>query len=416
MHSDSASARLVSRRSLLGGAAGLAASSALPTATAAEDDLTVVTRNLYVGVNLFRLLKAEDLDDVRAITGRLLEEARDHPYSARASALAREIESADADVVCVQEAALLRTREPSQFDGEHDPGAENVEVDLLDHLTSELASRGLDFEVAVETTTNDVEVPAVLDGGDRELDVRLTDRIAVLVREGIETANAESARFDATLEIDLHGAAFALRRGFGSVDVTVDDRAVTAATTHLESVSGSVRRKQAGELLAALPTDGPVVLAGDLNSGPDRQSGAYDLLRESFEDAHEALRPEADGATCCFDDDLRGSTDELSRRVDVVLYRGGLEAIDVGRVGVDRGSRVTAGDGDAAHVWTSDHAGVVASFVRSGPAGISSPTDPPGDSRTAEPATPTEEQVGTGPLGGLVAVGALALARWRNRE
>lgn len=409
----------VSRRSLIGGAAGFAAAGALPTAAAAAGDLTVMTRNLYVGVDLFRLVRAEDLDDVRTIAGRLLEDARRHPYRERAAALAAEIEATAPDAVGVQEAALLRTREPSQFDGAHDPGATDVEVDLLDLLRSELESRGLDYEVAVETVTNDVEVPAELDGGDRELDVRLTDRTAVLVRRGVETGETRAERFDAALDIPIDSAEFSLRRGYSSVDVTVDGEPVTVATTHLESVSPSVRRDQAAELLTALPTDRPVVLTGDVNSGPDRQSGTYETLRESFDDAHATTAADVAGPTCCYDADLAGDGAALSRRVDVVLYRGALEAVSAERVGVDVDGRVEAEvDGESVRLWPSDHAGVVATFELSAGEPTATATQRPGETSTptSTPGETIDEQSGMGLLAGLGAAVLAALVRSRNDE
>lgn len=408
----------LSRRALLGGVAGLATAGALPTAAAGDGDLTVMTRNLYVGVDLFELVEAEDLDDVRTIAGRLLEDARAHPYRARAGALAEEVRAVAPDVVGVQEAALIRTREPSEFDGAHDPGASDVEVDLLELLVSELDALGLDYEVAAETVTNDVEVPADLDGGDREVDVRLTDRTAVLVRQGVETGATHADRFDAALEIPLETVSFSLRRGYSGVDVTIDGRPVTVATTHLESVSPAVRRDQARELLEVLPSDRPVVLAGDVNSGPGRLSDTYEILLESFEDAHAAVSPDAEAATCCYDADLRDDTGELSRRLDVVLYRGGLEAVEVHRVGVGADDRASASvDGESVRLWPSDHAGVVASFelAAAGAATpIGSPTDEASPSGTTV-ASPVD-QPGMGVLAGLGGAALAACARLAGGE
>lgn len=415
----------ITRRSLLGGTA-LAAVGAAPTAAADGRGLVVMTRNLYVGVDLFRLARAEDLDDLRTIAGELFEDARDHPYRARAAAIAAEIEATAPDAVGVQEAALVRTREPSEFDGEHDPGATDVAVDVLALLVSALDARGLDYRVAVETVTNDVEVPAELDGGDREIDVRLTDRTAILVREDVETGETRSERFDADLPVPLDSVEFSLRRGYSSVAVRLDDATVTVATTHLESFGRGVRREQAAELRDVLPTDRPVVLASDLNSGPDGRSGAYDTLRESFEDAHEAATTDAAAPTCCYDADLRGDDGALSQRVDVALYGGRLEAVDGERVGVDPDGRATAEvDGESVRLWPSDHAGVVASFELPDEDPIVMASEPPDGTPTPTPTpTPTsrststpdeapDEQSGMGLLAGAGATVAAVVARAR---
>lgn len=423
MPSERPTATSITRRSLLGGVGGLAVGTALPTVAADGPGLTVMTRNLYVGVDLFRLTRAADLDDLRRIAGELYADAIAHPYGARADALAAEIEAAGPDVVGVQEAALLRTREPSEFDGEHDPGATDVAVDLLERLVGALDARGLSYGVAVETVTNDVEVPAEVDGGDREIDVRLTNRTAVLVREDVETGETRSGRYDADLAIPLESVEFTLRRGYAGVDVSVGDGPVTVVTTHLEALAQGVRREQAAELRDLLPDDRPVVVTGDVNSGPDSQSGAYDTLRETFADAHEEATADVAGPTCCYDPDLRGGDAGLSQRVDVVLYRGGLEVVDARRVGVDPDARATAEvDGESIRLWPSDHAGVVASFERSAAEPIATatgtaPAEPtPSTTPTSTPDEAPDEQTGLGLLAGAGAVVAAVLARARSSE
>ena len=100
----------LSRRRLLRGAVGLAGADAAVPAAASDPELSVMTRNLYVGVDLFRLFVVEDRRELRA-----------HLFAARLDAVAAGIARADPDVVCLQEAALVRTRAPSRFDGDHDP-------------------------------------------------------------------------------------------------------------------------------------------------------------------------------------------------------------------------------------------------------------------------------------------------------
>ena len=396
------------RRGVLGGVAGLAAVS---TPASPDHGLGVATRNLYVGVDLFRLAGASDLEDVRRVAGRLLADVRSHPYAARAEALAAEVEAAAPDVLGVQEAVLVRTREPSEFDGEHDPGASDVLVDLLELLLEALADRGLSYEVAASTVANDVEVPA--DAGDGDVDVRVTDRVAVLVREGVDVEDARADRFEAAFPVPIEGTDLAIRRGFCRVDLRVGGETVTAATTHLESVDPDVRQAQARELLDRLPSDRPVVLAGDVNSGPGGPTATYDLLRESFADPVESLRPEADLHTCCFDPGLRGEGG-LSRRVDVVLHRG-LRATGVERLGADPGSRATAEvDGETVRLWPSDHAGLVATFEVGAPAATATPS--PTDRASTADAEPPEPQDGMGLLAAAVGAALAVLARARERR
>jgi endonuclease/exonuclease/phosphatase family metal-dependent hydrolase len=373
-----------------------------------------MTRNLYVGVDLFRLAGASDLDDVRRIAGRLLEDVRSHPYAARADAIAAEVEATAPDVVGVQEAALVRTREPSEFDGEHDPGASDVLVDLLGLLAGALEARGLSYEVATSTVTNDVEVPAVVD--DREVDVRLTNRIAVLVRDGVDVDDTRTGRFEAAFRVPLEETDLSIERGFCRVDLTVGGEAVTAATTHLEAIGPGVRREQARELLDRLPSDRPVVLAGDVNSGPGGGSDAYDLLVESFDDPLEIRRPDANAYTCCYDADLRGEAADLTRRVDVVLHRGRLRPMAVELVGSGPESRVTAQvAGETVRLWPSDHAGVVATFEFGASESPATPTASPTDAAPTPNAERLEPQAGMGLLAAAVGAAVAVLLRVRER-
>jgi endonuclease/exonuclease/phosphatase family metal-dependent hydrolase len=69
--------------------------------------------------------------------------------------------------------------------------------------------------------------------------------------------------------------------------------AITVATTHLGLV-GEERLRHAQEILEALPSDGPVIVAGDLNEGPD--GPAVGTLLTRFIDSF-ALAGEGPGYT-----------------------------------------------------------------------------------------------------------------------
>jgi len=235
------------------------------------------------------------------------------------------------DVVGVQEAAHLRVQAESDFSEDPTPNASTTVVDLLDLLASALDDRGLSYDVATETVTTDIEVPAADDGG--TTDVRLTDRTALLVRSDLETTGTRSVTFDSALRYRLQGATVAIERGFSQVDVSLDGADVAVANAHLESADGDTRADQAAELRDELPTDRPVVLAGDLNSGPDGPTAAYDLLTESFADPASDGESDDVAPTCCQASDLRNETSELTRRVDHLLSRGDVELTGVERVG-----------------------------------------------------------------------------------
>lgn len=406
-----------SRRAVLGGLSGLATAQALPAAAAPDQSLTVATRNLYLGVDLSRLFQATSMDDVRRIAGQMLDEIRTHPYAARTDAIAAEIEAAQPDVIGVQEAARIRVQTESDFLDDPSPNASTDAVDLLDLLSTKLEARGLDYDVATSTVTTDVEVPAEDDGG--PTDVRLTDRTAVLVRSDLRVVERRSGTFDAALEYPLRGHSVSIRRGYCLVDLTVGGTDVTVANTHLESADAYTRKRQAEELLETLPSDRPVVLTGDLNSGPGTTTGAYERLTESFEDSYSSLRPDADGFTCCQANDLRNEESAFSSRVDHVLHRGALEPTAIERVGADPGSKVSVESGDeTVRIWPSDHAGVVATLAIS-------PSTPTATSTLSPTETATTTDSGSssspnipfyGSIAGLGGLSLAALAWYRKRR
>ncbi|MFC6939170.1 endonuclease/exonuclease/phosphatase family protein [Salinirubellus sp. GCM10025818] len=401
----------ITRRAVLGSAAGLTAVASLTgrsmAAQSATTRPTVLTRNVYLGVDLFRLFRAESAAAFRRIAGELLESVDPDVYEARADAIAGEVAATDADVVALQEAALLRTQRPGDFGSASPEPATDVLVDFLGLVESALADRDLDYEVAAVTTTTDVELPADADG--RQVDVRLTDRDAILVRGDLETADATAETFETSLPLPLPGGdrTVSLERGYCAVDVTVDGVAFRAVSTHLESVSPEARLGQARELLAALPDDRPVVVGGDFNSGPGTDPGTYELLTAELGDAYAVLGGDSgggedgEGFTCCQASSLRNDRSRLDERIDALLYRGRVRPVDLGRIGHRPEDRIEVRiDGGTVRLWPSDHAGVVGTFEVAAPTPTVTPTATPTSTAMGEPTatgtpTPANERTAT---------------------
>jgi endonuclease/exonuclease/phosphatase family metal-dependent hydrolase len=429
-----------SRRAVLRGAGGLATGAVATTAPGAASTprvptTTVVTRNLYIGVDLSRLFRADSLADVRTIAGRMLAEVDPDRYAARADAVAAEIGAVEPDVVALQEAALLRTQRPGDFGTAGADSADTVVVDLLERIRSALAARDLPYEVAVSLVTTDVELPAETPEG--PADVRVTDRDALLVRDDTGVRETRTGTYDAALGLPVPGTDrdFAVRRGYCLADLTVGGARLAAVSTHLESTAPVVRRRQAAELLDVLPARGRVVLCGDFNSGPGTGTAAYDTLTGSYGDAYATLAPGDDGFTCCQAPGLRNEQSRLDERVDAVLYRGDLRPTAVGRVGHRPEDRIPYdGGGDRVRLWPSDHAGVVATFELPGPGtgsvertpGTDGPTRTPGTGvsdaapgggtpePTPEAITPGGSGSAPGPFVTLAGIGLALLARLRS--
>jgi len=423
------------RRAVLGSAAGLTALPSLPgtsrgarTGTATP---TVLTWNAYLGVDLFRLFRAETAGEFRRIAGELLEGVDPPVYEARADAIAAEIAATDADVLALQEVSLLRTQRPGDFGSADPEPASDVLVDFRSLTESALDDRDLDYEVAAATTTTDVELPADTEAG--QVDVRLTDRDVLLVRGDLTVEGTATDTFETALPVPIPDSdrTVPLERGYCAADVAVDGVGFTAVSTHLESVSSRARRRQARELLDALPEDRPVLLGGDLNSGPGTETATYDLLTAEFGDAYADLAPGGEGFTCCQAGGLRNEASRLDRRIDALLYRGNVRPTAVDRLGHRPEDRVEVElDDGSGRIWPSDHAGVVGTFevAESTPTPTGTPTDTPTRTPTAtdEPTptpsptdgTPVRTSDGTGPGMGIVGVvgglSAAALARLRR--
>ena len=129
--------------------------------------------------------------------------------------------------------------------------------------------------------------------------------------------------------------------------------------THLESFHPLVRQAQAAELAAIVgAVEGPLVLAGDLNSLPGTEGAAILAAPPPFGpglvDVWAALHPNQPGFTCCFAEDLADPALLLDVRIDYVMVRG-LRPLTARVLGAAPGDHATG-------LWPSDHAGVTASL------------------------------------------------------
>jgi endonuclease/exonuclease/phosphatase family metal-dependent hydrolase len=318
--------------------------------------LQVMTRNLYLGADLFPLLTVTPDEFVAVATSVL--EAVDGPnnFSARAGALADEIAAARPDLVGLQEVSLWRVQQPS--DGVAGNAA-TVRHDFLATLQNELSARGLPYVVAEEIDLFDFEVPVPITTT-TIVDVRYTDRQVILAIQGLPTsapAGGGSGVFTALFEPIVLGTAVPIPRGWTRVNATVGGQQIAFYNTHLEAFSPTDNALQGSELHAILDAD-PLstvtqVVVGDLNAQPGE--GGYDnVVGAEFQDLWVELNPGDPGLTCCFDPDLTSSDATLESRIDHILWRGALTPISADRVGEEPADRT----GNPPR-WPSDHAGVV---------------------------------------------------------
>jgi endonuclease/exonuclease/phosphatase family metal-dependent hydrolase len=329
--------------------------------------LQVMTRNLYLGADLTPVLVATDLPSTLAATTEVWDAVRNaNDFRVRAEALADEIATARPDLVGLQEVSLWRTQ-PPPADGLA-TRATSVAFDFLSILRSELASRGVPYDVAAQVDLFDFEAPVLIGTTAADtMDVRLTDRQVILKIQGLPVdPDPVGTVFTTLLPIPvfdpINGSTILrVQRGFTKVNATVGGQKVAFYNTHLEAFEPTVRALQAAELRDALDAEPltSVVVVGDLNSDPDGpEPAAYAAVRGlDFDDLVVSLTSVA--PTCCFDPDLTVSSDDgLVQRIDHILWRTGtLTASEAEHVGENLADRR-----GTPPRWPSDHVGVVGTF------------------------------------------------------
>src|SRR5262245_58775902 len=197
-----------------------AAALAVPAAQAEEPhpfagdrQVTVTTRNLFLGTDLNPIFQAPSLPALFAAVGAGWVQVQANDFPARAQAIADEIAAAKPDLVGLQEAELYRTDVPP--DGSATP-AGTVAYDFVQLLVNALAERGLSYEPVSLFNGTDVELPA---GFPPTLDVRFTDRVALLARTDEKTAdlkvsNPQSGTYPAALHLTTVAGPITAPRGW----------------------------------------------------------------------------------------------------------------------------------------------------------------------------------------------------------
>ena len=350
------------------GATGALASSRC-SSTQAGQPIPVMTRNLYVGADLSPVFAAAAKGDgpgiVQATTDAWQDiEATNFPE--RAGALADEMENSEPLLVGLQEVSLFRTGPPDSITGSPTP-ASHVELDYLDLLLKELDQRGLHYAPITITKEIDAELPGYTAPGVLQ-DIRLTDQDVILARTDVSSSklqlsNKQTGNYAtyASLPIGNTGQSIKLLRGWGSVDVTLRGQTFRFINTHLEPEGplNAIQVAQGNELLSGpANTSLPVILVGDFNSRADGTgTPTYNnLIGAGFKDAWSTTHPGELGNTWSHEADLLNTTVNLTRRLDLVLYRNNLCALDADVVGDELSDRTPSG------LWPSDHAGVVATL------------------------------------------------------
>jgi Endonuclease/Exonuclease/phosphatase family len=373
----------------------LAAITALALPVAAEaakkkkpPNVTVMSRNIYLGSDLTGALLAPSQTEVFEEAGIIWRNMQETNFVARAKLLADEIVAANVDLVGLQEAALWRRDTLGAPDGTASPAREVV-YDFVHQLRSELRERGVNYRVASTQNEADLEIPLDFDDdgtpAGTAYDGRLTMRDVILAKDTkkLKTSNEQSENFGPALPVDVAPAGpgpedLQVLRGYNSVEVVKKKgkkrkgkkgkkpgkAKFRFVNTHLEAFSAFFRNAQASELNVSgvLTSSKPVILVGDLNSDPDdptvqgppfspvptANAAAYNTIAdEGFVDVGVTVN------TCCHDDDLLNPPPAaFSSRIDHILVKPGLTRLGGGLVGADADKRTPTG------LWPSDHGGL----------------------------------------------------------
>jgi hypothetical protein len=357
--------------------------------------LKVMTQNLYVGANLFKILNGAP-GDVPFNAAEIFGDIQATDFWQRAEAIADLIAEHEPHMIGLQEVSLIRTQCPDDIvfpPNDPTPNATDVYADYLQILMAALAARGLDYEVAASVENADVELPVanlgLLDCPFPLFDARLTDYDVTLKRSDVDVTFSYSDNYLANFPVPTPAGPIEFIRGYNIVDVDLNGRGYRFVNTHLE-VSGNpfangFQFAQAFELtqfvLPGIPEDGIVVLVGDLNSNPGEGPLVDCMLPPDFDtpglcptpytvmsfsgftDTWDVRNGAADpGYTCCQEDLLMNAGSWLDERIDHVWVRpplGGaqgphfMKAVHATVVGNRQEDRTFDG------LWPSDHAGVV---------------------------------------------------------
>jgi endonuclease/exonuclease/phosphatase family metal-dependent hydrolase len=317
-------------------------------AFAAPNDVTVMTRNVYLGADLIPLATTPPEQFEEAARSRYQTVLR-NDFATRAKALAAEIKRTKPDVVALQEAAVWRT---GPRDGTATK-ANDVAYDSTEVLLKELANAGSRYRVVVGRDWFDFEASAV------DQDVRLTQRDVIIARVGSKVKFGKTSRggFTDTFDVPTPAGLARQLRGWVAVDAKAGGKAFRVITTHLEAYSPEIADKQMKQLLAKAASSKKrrTILVGDFNSAPgananDRgtsrsASAYYSAIGAGFRN------PLPKRLTCCQPEDLHES-EPWKSWIDHIVVRPRMKVLRSSLVG----GKMVGG------LWPSDHAGIVATL------------------------------------------------------
>jgi len=337
-----------------------------------DGTLTVMTRNIYVGADVDKILQAEDPNEVPLLVTEVFQSLLSTNFPERAQALAEEILTTQPHLIGLQEVSLLRMQSPGDAAFEGTIPAEEVVMDYLDILLMTMNAMGLEYEVVAKIQNADVEMPMVVSHVPDFDDIRLTDYDVILAKKGIEISNVVERNFKASVSIPELG--IEMPRGYVAVTAKVNGNKYRFVNTHLEDADQGgdllkTQLAQAAELLLRLArVQIPVVLVGDFNSAAQSEP-TYKLvtLTRRYKDTwlENSLSNNIEGLTYGHDPDLLNPSQDFWKRIDYIFVRNGRYRnykIKLHKVTAEvLGDEVE--DKTPSNLWPSDHGGIAAELI-----------------------------------------------------
>jgi endonuclease/exonuclease/phosphatase family metal-dependent hydrolase len=318
-------------------------------------NVTVMTRNLYLGTDLIPIALAPNQAAFEAAASKGYAQVQATNFAARSKLIAREVKRTKPDLIGLQETALWRT---GPKDGAA-TRATDVQIDYLKLLRKALKRAKQKYSVVRVTQEADIEGP-MADGRD----IRLTMRDVVLMRkrDGLKVTKRGGGNYTEKLALPTVAGTFTSTRGFAFADLKLNGKKFRFVDTHLEAYGNSIRTAQANQLVGpggAARKAGRVILVGDMNSDPKGgEPDAFNaLILAGFVDTWVRLHPTDPGLTSGLGADLLDPPSPNpfdDSRIDHVLSKGKVRPLTAKIVGKNpANSRTSSG------LWASDHAGVV---------------------------------------------------------
>ncbi len=364
-----------------------------PVFARADTKINVMTQNLYLGADIFKVVEAADNPErIPYVVADVFQTVLYTNFWARAEAIADEIASSQPDVIGLQEVSTFYTQTPGDFLDGNQIQASDVVIDFYEVLNNALQTRGLDYK-AYQVTNADVELPMVNPTSPTYLsDVRMVDHDYILVKQdrGYLSWVVLARNYALNLGLDLSGNYVEFTRGYLVVGAYVKGKFYRFASTHLEvssspdSVFRIVQSAQMTELLTALKflsflNPKTTIVMGDLNSSPEDVAGfgyhpEYDMWLPYVPPYKQAvcagyldtwlLQDDYDeGYTSGFEETIDDPEDTLESRIDHIFLYPNFQKLDnvLSDVVGDHPDDMVANPLDPENLvlWPSDHAGVV---------------------------------------------------------